>query len=163
MNNLRNEINIYTDGSCNPAYKIGGWAAIILFEEQEIILKGEELKTTHNRMELFSVIKALEYIEDQNLITSRIIINSDSQYVVKLIERKEKILNTKFLTKKGNAVRNRNLVEKIFYYIEHLNLDFVKVKAHQKKSESRNYNRDVDKISRKIVREFVRKKSDDLK
>jgi len=157
MNNLKNEINIYTDGSCNPVHKIGGWAAILIFDDEEILLKGEELETTHNRMELLSVIKALEYIENQNLTDCKIIVYSDSQYVVKLIERKVKLVAADFFTKKGSAIQNKVLVEKIIDYIESLNLHFVKVKAHQKKSDSKNYNRDVDKISRKIVREYVRK------
>lgn len=157
MNKFIKEINIYTDGSCNPTYKIGGWAAILVIDGQDVLLKGKELQTTHNRMELLSVIKALDYIKDKNLIQHKIIINSDSQYAVKLIDRKEQILNAKFLTKKGTSIKNKSLVEKIFNYIEYLNLAFVKVKAHQKKSDLKNYNRDVDKISRKIVREYVRR------
>jgi len=156
-NKIKNEINIFTDGSCNPVHKIGGWAAIIIFDEQEILLKGKELNTTNNRMELLSVIKSLEYLEKQDLTDRRIIINSDSQYAVKLLERKEKIITNNFLTKKGNAVQNKDFVKKIFNFAEALNIYFVKVKAHQKEGDFRNFNRDVDKISRKIVREYVRK------
>ena len=155
LNSLKNEINIFTDGSCNSVYGIGGWAAIIISGKDEMLLKGKELETTHNRMELLAVIKALEYIENQNLANYKIIVNSDSQYVVRLIERKEKLQAAEFLTKKGNVVRNRDLVENILNFIESLNLEFVKVKAHQKKTEERNYNRDVDKMARKIVREAV--------
>lgn len=154
--NLNKKITIFTDGSCNHIYNIGGWAAILLIDNTEILLKGKELNTTHNRMELLSVIKALEYIENKNLNTRKILIKSDSQYVVKIIERKEKLKTSNFLTKKGNSIKNKILVEKIIDYIERLDLAFLKVKAHQKKSETRNYNRDVDKISRKIVREYVR-------
>ncbi len=156
MKNSKNEIHIFTDGSCNHIHRIGGWAAILLFDDEEILLEGKELDTTHNRMELLSVIRALEHIEDQNLTNYKIIIYSDSQYVVKLIERKEKLTASNFSTNKGNPVRNKELVEKILYFIDSLNPDFQKVKAHQKKSSLRNYNRDVDKISRRIVREHVR-------
>jgi len=34
-------------------------------------------------------------------------------------------------------------------------IDFVKVKAHQKVSDTKNYNRFVDKLCRKLVREYV--------
>ncbi|MFC1670120.1 RNase H family protein [Spirochaetota bacterium] len=156
MGNLKKIINVYTDGSCNPVYKTGGWAAILILDEKEILLEGKELNTTHNRMELISVIKALEYIENTNIEGYKIIINSDSQYVVKLVDRKEKLLANMFFTKNGNLIRNKDLVEKIFSYIDKMKIDFVKVRAHQKKSHLRNYNRDVDKISRKIVRENVK-------
>ncbi|MCP4136085.1 MAG: hypothetical protein GY754_34260 [bacterium] len=156
MDHLKNKIDIFTDGSCNPVFKIGGWAAILLFDEEEILLQGNELESTHNRMELLSVIKALEYIEKHNLVNYSISIHSDSQYVVKLIDRKNKLVSANFLTKKGSTIPNKDLVEKIFYFIDSLDLGFVKVKAHEKKSDLKNFNRDVDKISRKIVREYVR-------
>jgi len=157
MNKVISTIKIYTDGSCNTQFKIGGWAAILLIEDREITLQGQVSETTHNRMELLSVIKALEYITLQNLNEYKIIIYSDSQYVVKLTDRKEKLISAGFLTKKGNIIQNKDLVEMIIFYIESLNLQFVKVKAHLKKTNIRNYNRDVDKLSRKIVRECVRK------
>ncbi len=156
MNKIRNEINIYTDGSCNHLHKVGGWAAIIILAEKEILLKGLETETTHNRMELLSVIKAFEYIEKNDLAELKIIVKSDSQYVVRIIERKEQLLTNNFITKKEKPIQNKDLVEKIIHYIDCLDLEFVKVKAHQKKSTKRNYNREVDKISRKIVREYVR-------
>ena len=151
-----NDINIFTDGSCNPTYNNGGWAAIVLFEEQEITLQGIELNTTHNRMELFAVIKALEYINNQNLLYKKIQIYSDSQYLVNILTRMDKLKSNDFLTKKGSPIQNTDLVKEIINYIETWNLTFIKVKAHQKKSEKRNYNRDVDKISRKIVRDYVK-------
>jgi ribonuclease HI len=149
-------IKIYTDGSCNPQQKIGAWAAIILVKDQEILLKDKALNTTHNQMELLAVIKALEYIEKNNFNNLRIEIYSDSQYVVNLAERKSKLKNSNYLTKTGKEIQNRSLVEKIIHYIENLNIEFIKVKAHQKKSDEINYNRDVDKISRKIVRDYLR-------
>ena len=55
------EIKIYTDGACIGNPGPGGWAAVILSEnEREEIFGGEKL-TTNNRMELTATIKALEY------------------------------------------------------------------------------------------------------
>ena len=149
-------IEIYTDGSCNHEYENGGWAAIIIINDKETLLKGEEFNTTHNRMELLSVIKAIEYIESQKLTHCKINIKSDSQYLVGLIERREKLKASNFLTKKGISIQNPDLVKIITHYIETLNVDFIKVKAHLKKTNIRNVNREVDKISRQIVREYVK-------
>jgi len=157
MIDTKNIITIYTDGSCHTQNKIGGWATILLINEEEIMLSGHVPKTTHNRMELLAVIKAIEYIENHKLGYQTIIVKSDSQYVVRIKERKEKLKAAEFVTKKGNDIKNKDLIVQLIHYIETLNLEFVKVKAHQKKTDIRNYNIDVDKASRKIVREYNKK------
>lgn len=149
-------ITIYTDGSCHTQHKIGGWASIILVDGKEILLKDFELNTTHNRMELLSVIKAFEFIEKEKIKFNKIILKSDSQYVINIRERKEKLTKNNFITKKGNEIQNKDLLIRLIKYIEKLPIEFIKVKAHQKKTSERNINREVDKISRKIVRDKVK-------
>lgn len=151
-------ISIYTDGSCNPKYEIGGWAAILLVGDEKIILEGKDFNTTHNRMELLAVIKALEYIVIKSINHNKIKIYSDSQYVVKISQRKEKLKAKKFQTNKGLAIKNVDFVKILIQYIESFNIDFIKIKAHQKETEFENFNREVDKLARKIVRQNVAKK-----
>jgi ribonuclease HI len=56
-------VKFYTDGSC--VNTVGGWAFIALEEQDEIIFETEDSgkceNTTHNRMELTAVIKAIEH------------------------------------------------------------------------------------------------------
>jgi len=59
------EIKIYTDGACVGNPGPGGWAAIILKENEKKELFGGEKLTTNNRMELTAAIKALEYCNNQ--------------------------------------------------------------------------------------------------
>ena len=59
------EIEIYTDGACAGNPGPGGWAAIILLENEKKELFGGEKLTTNNRMELTAAIKALEYCAEQ--------------------------------------------------------------------------------------------------
>ena len=59
------EIKIYTDGACIGNPGPGGWAAIILEENEKKELFGGEKLTTNNRMELTAAIKALEYCNNQ--------------------------------------------------------------------------------------------------
>ena len=59
------EIKIYTDGACVGNPGPGGWAAIILKEDEKKELFGGEKLTTNNRMELTAAIKALEYCNNQ--------------------------------------------------------------------------------------------------
>ena len=77
-------INIYTDGSCYGNPGPGGWAAIIILENNRKEIFGGEKLTTNNRMELTATIKALEYCDDQEnkqLSLKQINIYTDSKYV----------------------------------------------------------------------------------
>lgn len=153
-----NIIEAYTDGSCNTKHKIGAWAAIIFLNDKEIIIKNTEENTTNNRMELSAVLNVLEYIKTYEIENSKILIYTDSQYVVGIERRIEKFKLQEYKTKKGEYVRNEDLVKKLVHFIETMQIDFIKVKAHQKEGNTFNYNRYVDKLARKLVREYVSKK-----
>lgn len=71
-------ISIYTDGACSGNPGPGGYGVIIKKDEKVIELSQGYIRTTNNRMELLSVIKALEYIGDTQ---DDIIVTSDSKYV----------------------------------------------------------------------------------
>ncbi len=86
---------------------------------------------------------------------SKIVIYTDSQYVAGIEGRIEKFKLQDYKTNKGKPIRNEDLVRKLVYFIENMNVDFVKVKAHQKETDTKNYNRVVDKLCRKLVREYV--------
>ena len=60
-------MSIYTDGSClkNPGGK-GGWAFVLLENDEEIYGSGSESSTTNNRMELVAVIEALKFVKNNN-------------------------------------------------------------------------------------------------
>ena len=153
-----NIIDIYTDGSCNPQYKIGGWAAIIFINDKKIVLQDIATETTHNRMELKAVINAIEYVLKEIQEFKLIRIYTDSQYVERIPFRTEKLLSKDFITKGGNSLQNADLIKELIHLIDCANIEFIKVKAHQKASETPNYNREVDKLSRKLVRQQINKK-----
>ena len=148
-------IEIYTDGSCNPQYKTGGWAAIIFINDKKIVLQDIATETTHNRMELIAVIKSIEYVIKEILEFELIKIYTDSQYVERIPIRTQKLISNNFKTKSGKEIQNIDLVKKLITLIETTEIEFIKVKAHQKTSEVPNYNREVDKISRKLVRQQI--------
>ena len=77
-------IKIYTDGACIGNPGPGGWAAILLTENEKKEIFGGEKLTTNNRMELPATIKALEYCKEQEgpqPKLQRIEIYTDSIYV----------------------------------------------------------------------------------
>jgi len=62
----------------------GGWAAVVLLENEKKELFGGEKLTTNNRMELTAAIKSLEYCakqEKKQLSLKRVKIFTDSTYV----------------------------------------------------------------------------------
>jgi len=148
-------IEIYTDGSCNPQHNNGAWASILIVAGNRTELKGEAINTTHNRMELLAVIESINFC-DKNHYQGQLIIYTDSQYVCRIPERKEKLKQNEFVTKKGTQLQNTDLVQVLIQQIESHSIQFIKVKAHQKAdTESSKFNEQVDKLSRKMVRENV--------
>lgn len=70
-------VTIYTDGACSGNPGPGGWGAILTFGEHEKELKGGEVSTTNNRMELMAAISAVEALKGP----CRVDLHTDSQYL----------------------------------------------------------------------------------
>jgi ribonuclease HI len=68
---------VHTDGACSGNPGPGGWGAILRFGGHEKELKGAEVNTTNNRMELMAAISALESLK----LACRVDIHTDSQYL----------------------------------------------------------------------------------
>ena len=78
------EVKIYIDGACVGNPGPGGWAVIILLNDEKKEIFGGEKLTTNNRMELTAAIKALEYCyqrEEKQLSLKQIEIYTDSNYL----------------------------------------------------------------------------------
>jgi ribonuclease HI len=146
---------IYTDGSCHTQHRIGTWVAILFIDTKKKVLSGIVKDTTHNRMELTAVIKAIEYVKAHFENITTIKVYTDSQYVTGLPARKEKIALVDFTTGKGNPLQNADLVKILLELLSSLSIEFIKIRAHQKNAETINYNREVDMLSRKLLRKAV--------
>ena len=81
MTHAPDEITIYTDGACRPNPGPGGYGAILIVGGRKRELSGGFRLTTNNRMELFSVIRALRDVEPPN---AKVTVYSDSQYIVSM-------------------------------------------------------------------------------
>jgi len=77
-------INIYTDGSSRGNPGPGGYGAILVSGEHRKELSQGFRKTTNNRMELLSVVVALETLKNNG---SQVVVYSDSKYVVDSVEK----------------------------------------------------------------------------
>jgi ribonuclease HI len=110
-------------------------------------------------MELTAVIRAIEYVKEHHPGISSIQVIADSQYVIGLTARREKLIALSFTSKKGKELPNAVLLKQFLPYTQSGNIEFIKVKAHQKVNELINYNIEADKLARKLVREAVKNAS----
>jgi ribonuclease HI len=78
-------ISIYTDGASRGNPGPGGYGAVMLYGAHRKELSEGFRLTTNNRMELLSVIAALEALKNDD---SAVTIYSDSKYVVDSVEKK---------------------------------------------------------------------------
>lgn len=146
-------ITVFTDGSCHNQLKTGGWASIIFLGKEKITLKGHEADTTHHRMELMAVLEAMRFLEKKNYLRQSIIIYSDSQYVVDLLQRQERLTTSGFRTRKLKPIRNADLVQLVLQFINAPGVRLVKLKSHLKSSSIESLiNREVDILSREMMR-----------
>ena len=104
--NKSNIVYIYTDGACKGNPGVGGWGAILKYDNKEKEINGFSKNTTNNIMELTAVIEALKQLNRK----CEIIITTDSNYVKNGITdwiKKWKINGWKTANKK--AVKNKSL------------------------------------------------------
>lgn len=78
------KITIYTDGAAKGNPGKGGYGAVLMSGKHRKEISEGFRMTTNNRMELLSVIKALEMIK---VVPSEVEIFSDSKYVVDAVEK----------------------------------------------------------------------------
>lgn len=153
------KIRIFTDGACSENPGPGGWAAIINLQDGAKILKGYEVNTTNNRMELMAVTKGLSEIMSDgihgfNKSKDKIEVHSDSAYVVNAINDKWTVkwkLNG-WKTTKGKDVKNRDLWEELMMLLmafksANIPIRFIKVKGHN----GDVFNEKADEVARSQV------------
>ena len=73
------KIVIYTDGGCRGNPGIGGWGVWLLYRDHDKKLKGSELNTTNNKMELTASIRALQSLKSNDITVD---LYPDSKYVI---------------------------------------------------------------------------------
>ena len=123
-------ITIYTDGSARGNPGPGGFGAVLISGKHRKELSQGFRLTTNNRMELLSVIVALDTLKIEN---SNVTVYSDSKYVVEAIEKKwlDGWVRTNFKKKKNVDLWLRFLE----IYKKH-NVKFIWIKGHANNREN---------------------------
>ena len=142
---------IYTDGATSGnGYEgaQGGWAWILLDENENIILKGcgHIDNATNNICELTAVIDACRRTD----FDKEYVVYSDSAYIINCYKDKwyKKWELNGWLTSKRQPVANKELWEELIYYFEKPNFHFMKVKGHADTLDQHSkWNNYVDKLA----------------
>jgi len=134
-------IDVYTDGSClgNPGN--GGWAFLVKKNDIISSRSGFVLNTTNNQMELTAAIKAIEFLDTNDVIN----LLTDSNYVKNGITswiKNWKINNWKNSSKQ--PVKNKDLWGRLDELNSTKSVNWQWVKAHS----TNNYNNQVDLLAR---------------
>jgi len=120
-------LKIYTDGACRGNPGVGGWGAILKYENKIKEIKGFSKETTNNIMELTAVIESLKQLNR----SCDIIITTDSNYVKNGIT--EWIHNWKkngWKTANKKPVKNKELWVNLDELVQTHTIDWKWIKGH---------------------------------
>jgi len=137
---------IYTDGACSGNPGPGGWAAIILANNEiKEMFSGSEKNTTNNQMELLAPIKAIQKFKKK----SEISIFTDSTYVrdgiTVWIKKWEK---NGWKTASKKPVKNKELWKKLKNLSSKHSIKWIWVKGHAQDK----YNNLVDELAQGAIK-----------
>lgn len=131
-------LTIYTDGAARGNPGRGGYGAILMWKGNKKEISQGYLHTTNNRMELMSVIAALESLTRSGL---NIEIYSDSKYVVQAVA--ERWLDKWIATDFKGGKKNRDLWTRYYKISRAHQIKFIWVKGHA----SNPYNQRCDELA----------------
>ena len=134
------KVQIYTDGACSGNPGPGGWGAILIYGDIKKELSGGEAATTNNRMELISVIMALEALKEP----CEVALYTDSQYVANAVNLGWlESWRKRGWSRKGGEVKNLDLWIKLIPSLERHKVQFIWVKGHAENE----YNNRCDELA----------------
>ncbi len=147
LRKLMKEIEVFTDGACSGNPGVGGWGAILRYNDHEKELYGGEELTTNNRMEMMAAIKALIEIKGP----CKIILTTDSKYlrdgISKWIHNWRK---NGWKTSKREPVKNADLWRQLDTLVEQHDVEWHWVKGHSGHKE----NEQADALARLGIEEL---------
>ena len=153
------ELMLFTDGSVDPQSNIG-YGAYLTVPEGGLSVDSLRTRVKVRRFEHTSSTKLemqtlLWALSDIQALGSRVIVYTDSQNIMGLPGRRDRLEQNEFCSKKNRRLSNYKLYQEFYTMIDQLDCEFVKVRGHQV-SNQKNYTDRlfalVDKASRHALR-----------
>lgn len=147
---MTEQVEIFTDGACRGNPGPGGWGVLLRFNGTEKSLKGSEVETTNNRMELMAAISGLEALTQ----TSKVSLTTDSKYVLQgLTEWLPNWKKRHWQTAAKKPVKNVDLWQRLDAAAQRHDIDWHWVKGHSGHRE----NEMVDQLANDAMDEMLNK------
>ena len=157
-------LQIFTDGSVNTKLKFG-YGAYFVVSDLNIPLDSLKntvkvkrfTQTSSTKLELQTLLWAL--VETVSLVNRSdlvITVHTDSQNIISLPGRRERLEQRNYFSSKNNRLNNYELYQEFYRLTAMLNCCFVKVAGHQVSSKKDKIDRLfslVDQTSRRALRE----------
>jgi ribonuclease HI len=134
----------FTDGSCRGNPGPGGFGVVEMMSDKNpleiepgdpyyfsLFCRGRYENTTNNRMEMQAILEVLQYAAAHS--EDEFIIYTDSAYCTNMInDWIENWANNNWLNSKGREVENKDLVLKIWEYVNRpsFNVEIIRIKGH---------------------------------
>jgi ribonuclease HI len=154
-----NELMLFTDGSVNTHSKIG-YGAYLAVSDRGLSL--DSLRpwvkvrrfehTSSTKLELQTLLWALGDIQ---ALGSRVIVYTDSQNIVGLQGRRDRLEQNDYRSKKNRRLNNYKLYQEFYRMTDQLDCEFVKVRGHRVSNQKDDIDRLftlVDRASRNALR-----------
>jgi ribonuclease HI len=107
-------------------------------------------------MELFAIIKALEFIHhnESKSMPYRYEVFSDSAYIINCLHQKwyQKWQKNGWITSKNKPVKNKDLWKKLLALLGKTPIEFIKIKAHA----GHQYNELADHLAVEAIAKFTK-------
>jgi ribonuclease HI len=128
------KVTIYTDGSCFQAQESGGWGVYLIQNSNKTIaFSGSKKCKDSVEMELLAISKALEYLNAflMHIDNLDVVIYTDCDYIVKLINKKNRLSKRTFPIKDKTSKRYKQLLFDICNYQDNIkSIKWNIVKSH---------------------------------
>ena len=153
------ELMLLTDGSVNTQSNIG-YGAYLAVSEPGLSLDSLRTRvkvrrfkhTSSTKLELQTLLWALSDIQ---ALGSRVIVYTDSQNIMGLRGRRNRLEQNDYRSKKNKRLNNYELYQEFYRMTDQLDCEFVKVRGHQVSNQKDDLDRLftlVDRASRKALR-----------
>ena len=154
------ELMLFTDGSVNTHSKIG-YGAYLAVSERGLSLDSLRPRvklrrfehTSSTKLELQTLLWALSDIQ---ALGRRVIVYTDSQNIMGLQGRRDRLEQNDYRSKKNKRLKNYALYQEFYRMTDPLDCEFVKVRGHQVSNQKDDIDRLftlVDRASRNALRD----------
>ena len=160
------ELILLTDASVNVQLNIGYGAYLAISEvglSLDLLRARVKVRrfenTTSTKLEVQTILWALR---DIRLPVNKVIVYTDSQNVIGLHGRRERLERNNYRSKNNRIHNNQKLYQEFYRTTDQIQCRFVKVRGHQKSDQKEDIDRLftlVDRASRNALRNAVRQDS----